>query len=227
MNKALAFFYAYLVATFAMLLIQAGYLTGEQFVKPLLVPLLAGLYITASSRRSGSMLLALLGCWAGDVMFAHHSELYFLLGLSSFLVGHIAFIRVYREERHAQTQGLLPTQKARFAFPVLLAGTGLLVILYPSLGDLRLPVIVYAGVLTLMALQALFRSGHTHRTSFGLTFAGALLFMLSDSLLALNKFGHGFQHAGFWIMLTYCGAVLLITLGITFHDPAVKLFRPK
>ena len=103
------------------------------------------------------------------------------------------------------------------AFPVILVGTGFVVVLYPSLGGLRIPVMLYALVLTLMVVSAIFRMELTNRKSFGLVLTGALLFMTSDLLLAINKFFSPIAHASLLIMCTYCVAQVLIVQGILAH----------
>jgi uncharacterized membrane protein YhhN len=128
------------------------------------------------------------------------------------------YIVCYRQFQNAdKTKELLGSQKVRFSLPFILAGTGLVVILYPVLGDLKIPVMIYALVLTLMVLNALFRYGRTSMKSFLLVFLGAILFMASDSMLAINKFLQPFSGAGVWIMLTYCVAQFLIVEGALIH----------
>jgi uncharacterized membrane protein YhhN len=109
------------------------------------------------------------------------------------------------------------TQRIRLSFPIILAGSGLVVVLYPKLGDLKIPVIVYAFVLTLMVLQSIFRLERTNTKSFWLVFLGATSFMLSDSLLAINKFYQTISFAGVWVMLTYIAAIYLIVSGVIAH----------
>jgi uncharacterized membrane protein YhhN len=108
-------------------------------------------------------------------------------------------------------------QRVRLAFPIVLAGTGLVVILYSKLGDLQIPVIVYAAVITTMVLTALFRYGRTSNSSFWQVFIGAVLFMISDSILAINKFLDPITNAGLYIMITYVAAQFLIVHGILKH----------
>ena len=104
------------------------------------------------------------------------------------------------------------------AFPVILAATGLVVVLYPRLGELRLPVVVYAGVLMFMVLNALFRFRRTNAQSFWMSFAGAVLFMLSDSILAINKFLEPVPNAGLLVMSTYLAGQFLIVRGLIRHQ---------
>jgi uncharacterized membrane protein YhhN len=189
--------------------------------KPLIMIGLMAHYWVMSPARSRLFLVALFFCWLGDVflIFQSTDPLFFIGGLASFLVGHIVYIFCYRQlQIIPSSKELLGSQKVRFAFPIILAGTGLVTILYPLLGALRIPVMIYALAITLMALTALFRYGRTNSTSFLLIFIGAVLFMVSDSLLAINKFHHAFSAAGALVMLTYSVAQFLIVEGALAHE---------
>jgi uncharacterized membrane protein YhhN len=188
--------------------------------KPLIIPLLLGYYLTKSDTPSYFLIGALVASWAGDVLllFQSRNEIFFLLGLSAFLMAHLFYIFCYRQNRAAnQPDQLLTTRKIRLSFPVLLVGTGLVVLLNPSLGDLKMPVLMYALILIFMVLNAVFRYGRTSPGSFWLVFAGAVLFMISDSLLAIDKFFIPLAYSGVMIMGTYATAQLLIVMGIIRH----------
>lgn len=188
--------------------------------KPLIMIALAGYYISSTPNRSSLFLVALAFCWLGDVllMFDYKHELFFMAGLGSFLTGHVLYIRCYQQLRfNDATTPLLGPQKVRFSLPIVLAGTGLVVVLYPTLGGLRMPVMLYALVITVMALQALFRFGYTSTKSFALIFCGAICFMISDSLLAINKFLQPVPMASLCIMATYILAQYLIVEGVLTH----------
>jgi uncharacterized membrane protein YhhN len=188
--------------------------------KPLIMITLAFYYLVNTPSRNLLFLTAMGFCWLGDVflMFQQDQQLFFMAGLSSFLIGHVLYIVCYRQMRNAESSGLQSTQKVRFSLPIILAGTGLVVILYPSLGDMVLPVMIYALVITVMSLQALFRYGFTNRASFKFIFIGAVLFMISDSLLAVNKFLTPFPYASLSIMFTYIAAQYLIAEGVIAHQ---------
>lgn len=200
-------------------------LGGNQFhllflvAKPLIMISLVGYYLASSTReeRSFTVLLALFFSWTGDVLLMFTGDLFFMLGLGGFLISHVFYVLAYRQHKREGGEGFLGVQKVRYAFPIILAGTGLLVILYPSLGDLKLPVTAYALVLVVMTLMALFRFGHTHANSFWLVFAGAVLFMISDSALAINKFLQPFEYSGLVVMSTYMAAQFLIVRGLLHH----------
>jgi uncharacterized membrane protein YhhN len=106
----------------------------------------------------------------------------------------------------AHTLGLL------YALPFLLYGVVMLRVLLPGLGRMKAPVIVYMLVIILMAWQALNRWIGTGQEGSALAFAGALLFVISDSILALNRFKRRFPSAQLYIMSTYFMAQWLIAL---------------
>lgn len=190
---------------------------ADDVSKCMLLPSLCGYYVT-SRGRSVVFVTALFFCWVGDVLLIFDREVFFLGGLVAFLTGHLLYILSYRQHRYAEGgAGLLPTQKVRFSLPIVLAGTGLFVVLSPGLGGLTLPVLIYSIVIVVMVMTAIFRYGYTSSESFWMVFAGAILFMVSDSLLALNKFLSPVPLAGFWIMLTYMAAQFLIVDGIRKH----------
>jgi uncharacterized membrane protein YhhN len=65
-----------------------------------------------------------------------------------------------------------------------------------------------------MSAMALNRKGNGHPKSFTYVFIGSVLFVLSDSMIAINKFFHPIQNEGILIMSTYIAAQFLIMRGI-------------
>jgi uncharacterized membrane protein YhhN len=194
------------------------------FCKPAIMIML-GLYYWASQRvaresLSIPLVVAILFSCAGDILLMQKSdEKFFMFGLGAFLVAHLFYILTLRQHRLENSpEALQGLQKIRFAFPIVLAGTGLVAILYGHLEGLKIPVMVYAAVITFMVLNALFRFGRTSTKSFTMVFGGAILFMMSDSLLAVDKFLEPIPMAGFWVMSTYIGAQFLIVKGLVNHQ---------
>jgi uncharacterized membrane protein YhhN len=217
---------------FLFLLVSAGDLVStlvdvpslELFCKPAIMITLGLYYWFTQEQKQNSisvvLLFAILFSFGGDVllMLQQSNPLFFMLGLGSFLVAHIFYIITY--QRHAgeeNDQSLSGVRKIRYSFPVVFSGFALVTILYGHLGDLRIPVVVYAVVLSYMVLNALFRFGRTSGASFAMVFGGAILFMISDSLIAINKFLDPIPFAGFWIMSTYVAAQFLIVTGLIKH----------
>ena len=76
---------------------------------------------------------------------------------------------------------------------MVLYGWGILCLLSDGLGDMKLPVTIYTVVILSMLLAAINREKKVNRQSFLLVLAGAILFILSDSLIAINRFEQPFE----------------------------------
>ena len=224
MKKSNFFLIAFVVAGLGDVISLAVDFDAQYVFKPVIIPLLIGYYQSLTKQKNPIFIRALLFCWAGDfiLMFAGQGQIYFVLGLLAFLIGHLFYIFSFRQFVWEQESHLLPTQKVRYVFPVLLAGTGLMVVLYPVLGDLKMPVMLYAIILMLMVSYALLRIGRTSRPSFNWVFIGAVFFMLSDSLLAINKFHSPFYMASVIVMATYILAQYMIVKGVLLHPEKVS-----
>lgn len=202
-------------------LIAVTYLHQLEWIfKPLIMISLGVYYLTAKRPISKPIVGAIIFSFFGDVllMLQAKDELFFMLGLGSFLIAHVCYILAYMQHR-TESEGIALNgpQKIRFAFPVVLAGTGLITVLYPHLGGLKIPVILYAIVLMVMVLQGLFRYGFTNSISFWSVFVGAVIFMISDSLIAINKFLTFVPLAGLAVMSTYMLAQFLLINGLLSH----------
>jgi uncharacterized membrane protein YhhN len=213
--------YLFLVASLGEILSEIiGVLYLHQVCKPLIMVTLGIYYLCHAEYRSTVVWLAIFFSLAGDVllMFEVEHPKFFILGLAAFLIAHIFYILTYRQHQdESQENSLKGVQKIRFSFPIVLAGTGLIVVLYPSLGSLKMPVALYALILIVMVLNSVFRYGRTSNVSFWLVFSGSIFFMFSDSVLAINKFFKPVTAAGFWIMGTYILAQFLIIQGLVKH----------
>jgi len=154
------------------------------------------------SRQRGLIRLGLVLSLAGDVFLLWPRQ-GFLPGLIAFLLAHLAYIGAF----------CVPVRFA--AKPIVFAGYALLAVLilsqlWPGVPTaLRLPVVAYVVCLATMAAQAAAwwrsRAG-TSATDARLARTaalGGLLFMASDSLLAINKFAAPLPLSSLWILLTY------------------------
>jgi uncharacterized membrane protein YhhN len=186
-------------------------------VKPLLIPALSLLLFFTRSVVPGKNLLltGLFFSWLGDVflLFEYKHALFFIFGLVSFLTTHIFYI-VYFLKIQSQKSSLLKKQPVLIAL-VLAYGITLVWQLYPHLGDLKLPVMVYAAIICSMLLCSLHIFLKVNKKSAAFYLLGAAAFVVSDSLLAINKFYQPFAYAGVFIMLTYCAAQFFIVTGYT------------
>jgi uncharacterized membrane protein YhhN len=192
------------------------------FAKPCIIPfLIAGLRDATKGIQSSlknTVLFALGLSWLGDVLllFTEQDPLFFMLGLGAFLTAHIAYIIGFARTIPEITKfSTIPGKAIPVYLGILVFAVFYFRFLSSGLGTLYVPVLVYVSVITLMALVALRRFGSADTYSFTAVFAGALLFLTSDSLLAYNKFVEPLQASSLLIMTTYGMAQLLITLGVS------------
>jgi uncharacterized membrane protein YhhN len=85
--------------------------------------------------------------------------------------------------------------------------------LNPFLGKLSLPVRIYGVVLSFMVMLAMHTTFIRQKRAGWFMAIGAILFVISDSLLAIDKFYSALNYSGLIVMITYGVAQLLITLG--------------
>jgi sterol desaturase/sphingolipid hydroxylase (fatty acid hydroxylase superfamily)/uncharacterized membrane protein YhhN len=158
---------------------------------------------TRSPGRFDVLLLAgLAGSLVGDVFLMLPG--FFIPGLVSFLVAHLFYIALFK-------QGVpwLPSTRALLA--TLGAGGAMYGFLFNSLNtQLRVAVAAYVVVIALMAAQAIGRATWLRDKGSVAAAVGACFFMLSDSLLATNKFALQFPMAQFLVLATYYVAQILI-----------------
>ena len=97
--------------------------------------------------------------------------------------------------------------------PVMTYGIGLVSYLYGDLAEMKLPVIIYAIVILTMLSGAINRKEKVNQRSYLLVLGGAILFVISDSSIAINKFSLQFESSEIVIMSTYILAQYLIVTG--------------
>lgn len=155
-------------------------------------------------------MLALCASVLGDIllMFTHFNQMFFIIGLIAFLLTHVIYIYVFSKNKSPMRKGI------PFLLFTIVYACALFYLLKDKLGNLMIPVIIYMATILAMATTAFLRKGHVPSLSFILVFNGAILFMVSDSLLAINKFHDPLPFANISIIVTYAIAQLLIVLGI-------------
>lgn len=188
--------------------------------KPLLMIMLL-VYFFREARQPHPLkkwiFFALVFSWAGDVLllFQDRDPGFFLFGLVAFLIAHIFYILFFhfirvREEIKSRPWLLLI---------VVVYYVSLIMLLSPYLGEMRLPVRIYGIVISFMLMLAIHMFYSGNKTAGRYMAVGAILFIISDSLLAINKFYQSFEPAGLLVMVTYGIAQFLITEG------AIKYIR--
>jgi uncharacterized membrane protein YhhN len=188
----------------------------DWYMKPILLPiLLAAVAVSENFTTKKILLTALTFSWIGDIilLFVDKGELYFIFGLVAFLLSHLVYIFLFSKQQNTRINekkeifwlGIL----AILAYFFIMIDT-----LFPKLGDLKIPVIVYAVVITTMLFFAFKGSLKWATPANNYILIGAIVFVSSDSILAFNKFYAPITHASFFIMVTYCMAQYLIVKGI-------------
>lgn len=187
--------------------------------KPLLMPMLM-LYVISQTHIiiRNKLIFILVFAWLGDMLLLipGNSPLYFQLGLGSFLIMQIAYIRLFSSQSSASYFNVgqwlsLPI------IPVLIYVVGFLAFLLPLI-----PVALYVPVgLYALALGAMLYAAYLRKmdSSYYFIFIGAILFVISDSLLALAKFYFSFSGNSIYVMFTYIMAQLLLILGLCKLQP--------
>lgn len=176
-------------------------------------PLTTLLIIAHAWRRRGATPAVrrwvLAGLWCsllGDVALLWPQR-GFVPGLVAFLIAHLLYVVAFtREHRFAA----LPAAPAVYA---MVAGAMLSFLWAGIPPGLRIPVAVYVFALTAMAAQAAVVALRAPRDELrrarGLMIGGAL-FMVSDTVLAINRFALPLPAAALWILATYWAAQWLI-----------------
>ncbi|MBR9826010.1 MAG: lysoplasmalogenase [Alphaproteobacteria bacterium] len=143
---------------------------------------------------------------AGDAFLAlQPSQIAF--GIGAFGIGHIIYIALFTGElRRAPTRGLWGYIAAA---GLAIFGAIMLIALQPHFGEMRIPASVYNGIIMLMAILAVMSRAHP------LAIAGALLFVISDSVLAWRLFADALPWGGPVVWVTYYLAQAGICLGLS------------
>lgn len=195
--------------------IQADNEIIQYLSKPLIIPFLAAYFFIETGNISSNLqkwiLLALFFSWGGDIllMFQGQRDIFFLLGLSFFLLAHIFYIIFFYKVRLAEKV----KRSIWLLLIVIIYYAALVTWLSPYLYDMKWPVRIYGVVISIMFMLAVHMLFINNKNAGKWMMIGALLFVISDSVLAVNKFYQGFEAAGIVIMLTYGLAQFLIVEG--------------
>jgi uncharacterized membrane protein YhhN len=179
----------------------AAYALDWPVVEDVMKPLAMAPLILAFALRDGPrdikclVLLALAASLIGDALLLRPSL--FLPGLIAFLAAHGFYVAAF-----SRGVGFLPSRAALVAIAAFAALV--LAALWPGVSpDLKAPVAVYVGVISLMAAQAIGRAITLREGAAAAVAAGAFVFMLSDITIALDKFGNVGWPADQWTLPTY------------------------
>eukprot|EP01040_Poterioochromonas_malhamensis_P010494 gene10494-11422_t len=166
-----------------------------------------------NNKHSLMIIIGLIFSSFGDIFLEivdhYKAEHLFIPGLVSFLLAHLAYIYGMYVPISTTTYFSLPVLFAYYYW--------IMSQLIPKAKDeLRIPILIYGIAICSMGLMAINRvfSSSIAKTSAILGLLGSLSFVLSDSILAFNKFYAPIENAKFLVMVTYYSAQILITASV-------------
>lgn len=177
----------------------------QTICKPLIIPALIVWYLTKAEKVNKWYVTALFFSFIGDVLLLDKIN-FFIFGIAAFLITQLIYIFIF-------SKGLARInwkKKITSVIPFLLFYSVLISVLAPNLNDLLIPVMVYGIAISIFGTVA-FLNYLADKSSLSMTLLqGAILFILSDSMIALNKFHEQQAFYPVTIMLTYIMAQYLI-----------------
>ena len=172
------------------------------FAKPLLIPILILIYVSKTQleklKLDQPFVIGLVLSFFGDLFLLF--EWGFLLGLGSFLLAHVFYIISFKKKVQHQIWKFWPIILSLYA-------SILLVFLFPYLKEMKIPVFIYAVVISVMMYNAL----KTHNRNLMI---GALFFLISDTLLSFYMFFQPLIMLNLLVMTTYILAQWFLVRGM-------------
>lgn len=155
----------------------------EVVFKPLLMTTLVVMYLISAKKVNFWLVSALFFSFWGDVFLLDKMN-YFVFGLASFLIAHFLYIKMI--SKFLKKQPISKMLKSALVFIILF--TGVLFLIKDNLGEMLVPVIVYGIAISTFGTCALLNYQQEKTSANKRLLLGAILFIISDSLIALNNF---------------------------------------
>ena len=175
--------------------------------KPLIMSSLIGFYISTETRQNNGFLLGMIFALLGDIFLMFDNDSFFIAGLFCFLLMQWTYLFTFKQHFTK------PKVKTTLYFTaIFLISCSLLAWMWPYLGSMKMHVTIYFISILSMVFFAITRDKNI--PFYFSVVSGAILFLISDALLAVNKFAVQFSYAGVLVMLTYIAAQYLIVTGI-------------
>lgn len=187
----------------------------------LLIILIAALSFTQPAHDTGYSTLIIIGLifsLAGDVLLIFRSSRAFMIGLAAFLCAHLVYIAAFIYVQRAYAMGSNLPAEIVAAAVLAIAGAAMFSMLRASLGRMSAPVLIYILVISVMLHRALSVAFGVAALAPLLMVFGALLFYLSDAILAYNRFrkGNRLPRGRAYSLSAYYAGQLLIALSASF-----------
>jgi uncharacterized membrane protein YhhN len=176
------------------------------FAKPMLMITLFWYYYSNTKPLNKYFVLGLFFSFLGDLLLLGTGEVYFIFGLLFFLIAHVFYIIMVLR--------LIPARKPKnfimASVPFLLLFLILMNILFAGLGSMKIPVIIYAMTISFFGIVSLLLYLETKTKISLILLVGVLIFISSDTILALNLFYKTQSFYPLLIMMSYVLAQYLI-----------------
>ena len=223
----------YLAVTFVFFgTILLEFQLAHYIIKPAFMILLIAFMRNQPNGSSGTFAkliqFGLFFSWIGDValMFPDDSGVLFLVGLSSFLIAHLGYSFGFYKNIRTSEKPFKYRQAAAYAIPFVLITGPFFYYLKDGLpSELFFPVLAYTLVISTMGIFSAWRTDHVRSKTFVWMLVGAILFILSDCVLALNIFDiqpekHSATAKALAIanMILYLGGQFMIAVGAVYHQ---------
>lgn len=184
--------------------------------KPLVLLLLIGFYYEnrtkGNDRKDLWMFLGMGSFFIGDILIINHLSLLFLgLSLFFFSIGKVFFSLNFSHKNDFDVLRLVPFSGIMFAYAVFLIG-----VVLKGLKEFLVPALVSFFLSLLMFQFAFLRKGICSKKSYIYVFVGVMIFIVSESMMAIKTFKHHLPFEDFFIMAFYGISMYYIVLGVIY-----------
>ena len=163
--------------------------------------------------------------WIGDIalMFDEKVEILFVVGLAAFLIGHLGYAYAFVKNVMDSNEKFNLGKGAAMAIPFVLVTGSFFYYMKDGLPDeLFAPVLAYTVVISLMGITSAWRKGHVQPKTYNWILIGAILFILSDMVIAINKFVVDVDYDAILNMTLYLTGQFMIAVGAVYHQQDVN-----
>ncbi len=163
--------------------------------------------------------------WIGDIalMFNDKVEILFVVGLAAFLIAHLGYAYAFIKNISDSNNTFSLSAAVLMAVPFVLVTGSFFFYMKDGLpSDLFIPVLAYTIVISAMGITSAWRKGHVKSKTYNWILAGAVLFILSDIVIAINKFIIDFNYDAVLNMVLYLSGQFMITIGAIYHQEDVN-----
>ncbi len=207
------------IGVFAGIILHIKWL--DYIFKPLIMISIGGYFLLNSEKIKKIIvrfaIVAFLFSWFGDIflMFANQGTIYFMVGLVCFLIAQIFYISLFRQTIQFSGREPFLSGNKIYLIAYILYGATIYILLFNHLDIvLKIAVFIYMSAILGMSAMALNRYKTVSPASFLFVFIGSILFVFSDSMIAIDKFYSPIPNDRIFVMSTYIAAQYLIMRGV-------------